>query len=198
MSGRSRRSRILEGLEDPRRAFPPGTVEDDVEDGVDPAEEAYRRGLQDGREQAMQEMEAELAERHREIQEALKQLAVLEETLTADHENRLLEVTLEAASRIVRERIENGDPIAVRALREAMESLPRSTTLKVRLHPQDMEHAAATLAKEIESGKVEVVEDDAVSRGGCFVETPVGKIDATLETAEQAVRDAVTGEEGAA
>jgi flagellar assembly protein FliH len=200
--GRQRRtSRIVDGIEDPRKAFPPECREDEIEleTGPDPVEEAYNRGkidgIEEGRQQAMLEMQVEIEKRQAQLAEAVRHLADLEENLTREHESRLLEITLEAASRIVRNRIEQDDPVAVRALREAMESLPEPARLKVRIHPEDVEIMTKTMADELAREKLELSPDETVSRGGCVVETPVGNIDATLETAERAVRQAATGED---
>jgi flagellar assembly protein FliH len=197
MADRSRKSRIIEDLQDLRRAFLQASGHDDPDGGIDPVEEAYRNGfregLHEGRERALVETEEETENQRAELREALKHLAALEEMLTLEHEARLLEVTLEAASRIVRARIDDGDPVALRALREAMESLPESTRMKVRLHPEDLEGAAATLTHEVENGRLRLEADRSLSRGGCVVETPAGTVDATLETAEEVVRDAANG-----
>lgn len=200
MSARRRQSRLLADAEDPRRAFL--AEEDDAGPVIDPAEEAYARGreegLAEGRRLAMEETEPVLEAQRQEVAGALRQIADLEQAITREHEARLLQITLEAASRVVRERIQDGDPVATRALREAMESLPESAKLSVRMHPDDLAHAEKTLADELSRGRVVLEGDPALSRGGCSVETATGIVDATLETAEDAVRQAAAGDpEGA-
>ncbi len=200
MSDPSRNSRLIPYENGLPSAFPGG--ENDPmhggEPGTDPLEEAYQRGFQDGvqkgREEALAQMEAELSQGHGEIQEALKRIASVEETVLREYESDLLDVALTAASRIVRERIDQSDPVAVRTIQEALASLPERTRFKIRLNAQDMKAATASLEKEIAEKRIELVEDNTISRGGCMLETSAGSIDATLETAERVVRDSATGE----
>ena len=105
----------------------------------------------------------------------------------------MLDLALAAASRIVRERIEAGDPVAARALREALDALPRATPVKVRLHADDAAAIESALAAEIAAGRITIEPDRGVERGGCLVESSTGIIDATLEVAEAAVRAAAEG-----
>ena len=163
----------------------------------DPLAEAAERGRAEGREEGRREAEAALAVEteamRRELSRALSGIASLEASLTCRHEALLAEIALEAASRIVRERIEAGDPVAVRAVREAMASLPPSARLEARVSPADVEALSADLAAEIERGRVHLSPDQGVERGGCVLESPVGTVDATLEAARDAVRGAVLG-----
>lgn len=170
---------------------------DPASGSADPLVEAracgFLEGLAEGRRQARAEMEAEHRAAVERLAVSLRALARLEETLARQHEQRLLDVVLEAASRVVRYRIEAGDPVARRALEEAMESLPAPGPLRARLHPSDVEPVARELSLEVDRGRIEFVPDPSVSKGGVILESSVGTVDATLETALAAVRAAAMG-----
>jgi type III secretion protein L len=156
---------------------------------------ALERGYREGIERAHREM-AEERERSRKLCDAaVERIARLEQSLTERYEAALLDVTIEAASRIVRERIERGDPIAARALREALESSPTMGKLRARLHPDDLEGARALFVDDVEAGSIELVADPRIERGGTSVETPLGTLDARLPVAIEAVHAAVVGTE---
>jgi flagellar biosynthesis/type III secretory pathway protein FliH len=78
---------------------------------------------------------------------------------------------------------------------------PSSTSLSLRVHPDDLAALAAArpgwLAEIGVQAEVTLVGDPEVGRGGCIVETPAGRIDARLETQldalERALRGAVVG-----
>lgn len=165
--------------------------------GSDPLAEAraagFAEGIAEGRRRALAEIEADHRAALERLAVSLGALARLEETLVRRHEQRLLDLVLEAASRVVRRRIEEGDAVARRALEEAMESLPASAGLRARLHPSDVEPVARELSAEVDRGRIEIVPDASVSRGGVILESAVGTVDATLETALAAVRAAAMG-----
>ena len=170
--------------------------EDAVVSG-DPVAEAFARGFEDGRAAGRSEAEGELSAEHAAFAaraaETIARLAGLEETITRRHEGLLLDIALAAASRVARVRIEAGDPVVSRALREAMDSLPPAAGLKVRVNPADLAAVAAELAAEIDLGRAEAIADAGVDRGGCLVESSVGTIDATIGCAEETVAAAARG-----
>jgi flagellar assembly protein FliH len=183
-----------ENLAPPFPALPGAT--DPAADPVD-AEVARRmdEGFRQGWQRALQKFEQEVASFRERMADSLKRFAEMEELLTRQHESLLLEITMEAASRIVRERLDAGDPVAARALREALSALPARVDVKARLHPEDLEAAARLLSSEVASGRLELAADSSVSRGGVVLESAVGTVDATLETAVAGVRDGARGAE---
>ncbi len=194
---RSRPSRLLEGGADLPRAFPapaPSVPEVDTVPDFDPLAETYARGVAEGGEKARAEAAAEFEAQTRQLQsrigESLKRLDDLEDELTRQHKDLMIELALEAASKIVRARIEQDDPVAARALAEAVEALPSGETLRCRLNPEDLKQVKSELKGKNELNRIELVSDAGVSRGGCVVEGEAGTIDATVETAVETVREA--------
>ncbi len=153
-----------------------------------------KQGFDEGARQAGEEL-AQLAEEvRRELSAALEQLSSFETERRRENEKLVVEIALAAAARIVRERIAAGDPLAARALEEAIAALPPALKLRARIHPEDADAVAGRVAQETGRERLELVPDPAVSRGGCVDESDVGTIDASIETALDAVRDAVEGE----
>jgi flagellar assembly protein FliH len=193
MPDRARPPRILARAEHAARPFtevPPALP-------VDPVEAAAARAREEGRAEgyrdALAEVEAGRLGFGIEAAASLKRLADLEDSLTRQHESLLLEIALEAASKIVRARLLASDPIVVRAVREATDALPAAAGAKVRVNPGELPVLARELAAEMERGRIEIVGDDTVSPGGCVVESSVGMVDATIETAADAVRSSALG-----
>lgn len=175
----------------------PVEVEDDSEELDDIAtdrERARQEGYREGRLEAERELEHELERVRTRVVETLKHLADLECELTRRHENLLLEIAIDAASRIVRERLEAGDPMAARALAEALMTLPAAATVRARLNPADLERVADRVRGEVDAGRIELVADADISPGGVLVMSAVGNVDARLETAMAAVREAALGD----
>jgi flagellar assembly protein FliH len=195
MPDQERTSRIVEGAPDLPRPF---TDDDQNVDAVDPIDEALARGraegLAEGERRAAEAHEQQLHAVRDEVAGALKELGELRVKLTREHKALMIELALEAASRIVRERIEADDPVAARALAEAVEALPSGETIQARLHPEDVEAVKRDLADLVAGRRIELLADQGISRGGCVVDSGAGRIDATLETADAEIRAAAAGE----
>lgn len=197
-----RRSRLYEGREDALRPFVGHDGEAPSEtagEAPDPVEAAYARGVDDGRRaaehDALERARSDLREHLAEIGRTLATLEDVRLRLIREGEARLLAIVVEATSRIVRQRLEDDDPIAARALREALDAAPKSKRLEARVHPDDAASVREALADALAGAELSVVEDGTVGRGGCVVDTGVGTLDATLGTATELVRDALSGGE---
>jgi flagellar biosynthesis/type III secretory pathway protein FliH len=77
-------------------------------------------------------------------------------------------------------------------------SRSRSGTLVVRVHPEDLAQVEAQradwLVRAETVAEVRLVADSEVGRHGCVVETPVGRLDARLETQLDALERALRGQ----
>ena len=70
---------------------------------------------------------------------------------------------------------------------QALDELANDADLQVRLHPGDMkllEHETGAEPSDLfqHDGKIEVVPDARITRGGCYIKTPFGDFDATMES----------------
>jgi flagellar assembly protein FliH len=160
-------------------------------------EQAHARGRMEGEQRAAEEYERQLGAIRAETAAAIRRLGELREQMDREYQSLLRELALEAAARIARQRIAEDDPVAARALAEAVEALPPVEGIQARLHPDDVAIVERDLAELIERRRVELRADPALSRGGCVVESGAGTIDATLETAEREIRAAARGGEEA-
>ncbi|MEP6653085.1 MAG: FliH/SctL family protein [Myxococcales bacterium] len=92
------------------------------------------------------------------------------------------------------------DPTAlVRIVGEALAAVrARSGPITLRVHPEDKAAVEAArpelLARVGTTMELSLVADVAVDRGGCIVETPVGRLDARLATQLAALERAVYGD----
>lgn len=191
-----RRSGIVPGT-GWNRAFSPA-ADDPAEDHARALQEAHARGLEEGRAAGrgeVEEVHRRAAERMlSELQRSLAMLSTLERRRTRDHLEQMKTLALEAASKMLRRRIEADDPVAARALEEAVELLPQETSLEVRLHPDDVEIVRRELANLIEQRSLVLHPDGELQRGGCVVVSDSGDIDARVETAEAAVATVADGD----
>jgi flagellar assembly protein FliH len=150
-------------------------------------EEGYAAGLEEGRTEIAEQQEA-LAAKSAELDTLLGALARPFEDLDDEVEEQLVELVLAVGRQLIRRelRTEPGQIIAV--VREAIAALPANTReYELHLHPEDAELVRETVAGDGEGEADEhdrpwrIVEDPALTRGGCQVISENSRVDATLE-----------------
>jgi len=161
--------------------------------------EAEARGYDAGMARARTETTARLAaleERAKRLDAVLDLLARPLEQLDADIESELAQLALSVGKQLARRelRIEPAQVIAI--LRESLALLPAAARdVRVHLHPED----AATVREHLSTPSTErawtIVEDPALSRGGCVVHSQSSRIDARLEARIAAVAANALGDE---
>jgi flagellar assembly protein FliH len=156
---------------------------------------AFERGRQEGEhalsEQLLQQRN-ETVELQTGVIHSLRQAVsqVIQETETA-----LIDIALAAAQKIVA-----GMPISVElvenVVREAVKQAEGSTEITVQLNPEDLAllrlHHSALINGLPETGPLRFTATAEVTRGGCFVQTRFGIIDARRETKMNQLRQTLS------
>lgn len=160
--------------------------------------EARTAGLTEGLERAEAEIERRADERART--RAAEEIATLGPALAAaaaqlvgerdrwieQWETQAAEVAVAVAERILRTELD-AKPERVRDIVGGILRLVSGVDrIAVRLHPDDVnvlgDNAERVVAQLASCGEAEIVADEALSRGGCIVDTRHGSIDARIET----------------
>jgi flagellar assembly protein FliH len=158
--------------------------------GAAAMEEGYKNGYAQGMADARREAIERFAEHAGLAVEALARAAATMEASRADLESAALADVVKLAIGIARRVTKRQGLIDSRVLtenlREAVKQLIRRDDVRVAIHPAQRASLDETLAQlKIEwpqLERVEIVEDDSISPGGCRVSGGQGEIDATLET----------------
>ncbi len=152
-------------------------------------EEARRAGLQEGREEAKQEvLPALIAFGH-----AGQSLIVFEEQLIDRCTPQIVRLAVEIAEKIIGRALEMEPQIVASVLERAKREVSEAKQMRIWLNPADHKILAETCPELIKVGSetgrtIEVVTSDDVSRGGCRLETEMGLVDATLPTQIEEIR----------
>jgi flagellar assembly protein FliH len=160
-------------------------------------EEAFALGRRDGLEQGKRQARAQ-AER---LEAVLRQLGEPLRELDERVVDELVELALAIARHLVRRELRADPGQIVAVVQQAAAALPfAARKVRVVLHPED----AATVREALSaSGGVEhgdgweIVEDPAMMRGGCRVETEHSRIDASVEKRLAAIAADLLGGERA-
>jgi flagellar assembly protein FliH len=145
-------------------------------------ESARQEGFRQGREEGLAAGAQEIDQKTRECAALLDGLARPLVELDRQVVDELMALVAAVSRQIVRRELQAAPDEIIRVVREALAVLPsQSANVRVELHPQD----AAMVRELMPEGEGErawrVVEDPALERGGCRVQSDVSRVDATVE-----------------
>jgi flagellar assembly protein FliH len=125
------------------------------------------------------------------VQETLGQMETLLRAMTGlkkqvyhEAEAELLRLSVEIARQIIRNQVTTDPSVVTRAVRAAFEYLGDQNQVRISVNPHDMTEVRRLLpdlAQLQRLERFELVEDPAVERGGCILETGFGRINGTIE-----------------
>ncbi|MBA1146981.1 flagellar assembly protein FliH [Ectothiorhodospiraceae bacterium WFHF3C12] len=156
-------------------ALQQAAYEEAFEQGREAGREAgYEAGLREGRKAAKGDVD-----RFKSVLDTLSEpVAQLDESV----EQQLMEMVFQVAQQVIRREIQTQPGEVVAVIRESIALLPMSAReITVRLHPEDVALVRELWGEDAAESGWKLIEDPGVSRGGCIVQTPSSRIDATLE-----------------
>jgi len=148
--------------------------------------DAHKEGFDKGREEGFKEGKNEvdrLVDRlHIILDRAMdKRAEILEQT-----EAQVVELVLLIARKVVKTISENQKNVVLSNITQALRKLKTRSDVIVRVNLADLqlttEHAKDFIDMAENAKKLSIVEDSAVDRGGCIIETDFGEIDARIQS----------------
>ncbi|MEM7313947.1 MAG: FliH/SctL family protein, partial [Planctomycetota bacterium] len=107
-------------------------------------------------------------------------------SIAIHHDDRLLEVALAIAGRVVRRPSFQPSDLAVNLVREAVEMIVETRTIKVYVSPVDFERHATRIERMVGELRprcqTTILSDERMTVGDCRIETDFGTIDQTLDS----------------
>lgn len=155
-------------------------------------DEAFQKGLEDGKAAAAKEIEQRCARFDALMQALEKPFAELDEAL----ERQVVDLAMSVARQLFRREMKTEPAHVIGVVRDAIQLLPAaSRSATVHLHPDDATLVRESLTLTDASPAWKVAEDPLVARGGCRVTTENSMIDATAEARLKAVIASIVGDE---
>jgi flagellar assembly protein FliH len=141
-------------------------------------QQAYEEGLQKGLAAGASEVNQRVAR----LDKIMSLLQAPMDQLDDEVEQELVTLALTIARQIIRRELATDPSHVMAVVRETVSKLPlASHTVHLHLHPEDAALVREALAVGDDQQQWHIVEDPAVTRGGCRVVTDTSQIDATLE-----------------
>ncbi len=169
----------------PNRGQTPNEETEDPETRLARLErEAYEKGFAQGQKDGLALEERQIQEKGKQLDALFAEFNGLRVQIHTEAEKDLLKLSFLIAKRIIGQEIATNPQIIGQSIRSAMKFLVDKHHIRILINPEDMEEVRKILpeiARLARGGKFQVVEDRAVDRGGCLLETGFGRVNATLD-----------------
>ena len=147
--------------------------------------EAYTEGMQRGVEAGRQQFEEAVAQAAAALGASAEAMRGAREQFLASLEPQVVELALEIARRILQREARTDRDLVTTTVRKALRHLADREQMLIRVNPADLEGLRAQkvrLIEDFEDVREIIVEaDEALSPGGCIVESRLMQVDARIE-----------------
>ena len=148
----------------------------------------YEKGYSDGQKAASEKLEKEytdkLAKKFEYVTEIVSDFNKTVAEYDKSFEKIIINIALIIAEKIVQREILQG-PIIDTVLKDSLKRVIGSNKILVRLHPSDLEiinQDSGNLFIDDAFSKIKFESDEKIERGGCFIETEIGNVDARISS----------------
>jgi flagellar assembly protein FliH len=148
----------------------------------------YEKGYNDGQKAATEKLETEytdkLIQKFENVTEILSEFDKTVSEYDKTFEKIVINIALMIAEKIVQREILQG-PIIETILKDSLKKVIGSNRILVRLHPGDLEiinQDSGNLFVDDSFSKIKFESDERIERGGCFIETEIGNVDARISS----------------
>lgn len=156
-----------------------------IEQAEQEAERLKQQGYQDGLEAGRKEVREQTAKLIRQYEATLSEIQAQRVELQKRYEEESMALIKVMVEWLANHEVNTNSGAILNCLRKAMEFVVEKSEVKVRLNPEDFQRVKAAGLQDpaLLEGKsqVRLIEDPAISVGGCFLESGFGEIDATME-----------------
>lgn len=147
--------------------------------------ENYEKGLREGVKRGRAAQQAEARKSLDTLAGLLAEVASLKRKILEDSEPDILELVFAVAEKVLHREVAQQPDSVVPVLKAAMKNVMDRDGVKIRMHPQDYQHLQEIREDFLRQtdGLRNVVfeQDETLRRGGVFIETRFGDVDARLD-----------------
>ena len=152
------------------------------------SEKAYVEGYEAGLNNAIQKAGVLFES----LQQAIDDEMAERDALVSSIEQQALMLCVDAAEKVIRHEIRTDQKIVARAIRMCLRRLKGRDIVTARVNPTEIEGLRAMRDELLSSAEnlqeLSIVDDRRIAAGGCVVESPLGDLDARIETQIEQIR----------
>jgi len=149
-------------------------------------QEAYEKGFAQGEKDGLELGEKKGVKVIENIESILIELSRLKKEVPKQYEKEILDLTFAIAKKIIHREIATDESAIKDTILNALHFAVEKSKIILRVNPEDFDYVEKLRAQffaEVKDLKsISMTSDPSITRGGCFLETPYGDIDASVET----------------
>lgn len=147
--------------------------------------QAYEMGYAQGREQALELEKAKSDPLLEMLNKARSALAEHRHIIQKASRRDAVSIAVAMANSIIKHEIRRNPDFSRAILRNALNMAVGNDHIKIKIHPQDDDNVRSIVDDELSdadfAGKIEIIQDRNIQRGGCLIETDFGMVDARID-----------------
>lgn len=149
-------------------------------------QEAYEKGFAQGEKDGFEFGEKKSIKITENIENLFSEMVSLKHEVSKQYEREIIDLIFAVAEKIVHHEVRSKESVIKNAIFEALEAAVEKSKVVFNVNPDDYDYVEKLRPELFKQNKglksIVVTSDPAVSRGGCYLETPYGNIDATIES----------------
>lgn len=149
-------------------------------------QEAYEKGFAQGEKDGFEFGEKKSIKIAENIENLFNEMVSLKHEVSKQYEREIIDLIFAVAEKIVHHEVRSKESVIKNAIFEALEAAVEKSKVVFNVNPDDYDYVEKLRPELFKQNKglksIVVTADPAVSRGGCYLETPYGNIDATIES----------------
>ncbi len=150
--------------------------------------EAHEQGYAAGYEEGIADAKAVLADAKEILNNVQQAITDLDQKVA----DQLLATSIEIANQVLRQSLKHQPELLLPVVREAVATLhPGAAHPALLAHPEDAALIRKHMGDHLAHNNWRIIEDPALTRGGCRIEFGASEVDATLETRWRRVIEAI-------
>ena len=158
-------------------------------------QEAYEKGFAQGERDGLELGEKKAAKFVEKIENLFMKSIPLKDEIIKQHEREILDLIFAIAGKIVHHQIEFDESTVKDTILSALKLSVQKSKIVIRVNPKDYDFVEKLrpdlFAKFNEVKSIIISSDQSISRGGCFLETPGGDVDARVEAQLEKIRQSL-------
>jgi flagellar assembly protein FliH len=149
-------------------------------------QEAYEKGFAQGEKDGFELGEKKALKIIDNIEKLFMEIASLKQDILRENEKEILDLIFAVVEKIVHHEVRQDDTAIKEAILNALDMAMEKSKVIFNVNPDDYDFVEKLrpdlFRQNNEIKSIVVTSDPAISSGGCFLETPRGNIDATIES----------------
>ena len=149
-------------------------------------QEAYEEGFVQGEKDGFELGEKKALKVIENIENLFNEITDLKSDILKQYEKEILELIFAIAEKVVHHEVKLDDTVVKSAIFDALKLAVEKSKVVFNVNPDDYDYVEKLRPELFNQNKelksIVVSSNPSVTRGGCFLETPYGNIDATIES----------------